>query len=68
MIEDKISDSAKEIRRLIENAINTSTITMADFEKIAMLATADAIIDNQEKALLGQFHELINDKTIKFVK
>ncbi len=63
-----ISDSAKIIRTLIEKAINSHEITIDEHEKITHLATADGLIDNHEKALLAQLNDLINDKTIKFVK
>jgi len=63
----KVSDSAQQMRTLIDNAVNTHEITIEEHEKIMMLASEDGIIDTQERALLSQLNDMISDKTIKFV-
>ncbi|HBF89441.1 MAG TPA: hypothetical protein DDX39_12435 [Bacteroidales bacterium] len=65
---DKISESAKEIRKIIERAIETHKITHEENEKILMLATEDGFIDPQEKVLLAELNQMIQDRVIKFVK
>ena len=63
----KISDSASKLRLLIDKAIEDHQITRDEYDMILNMATEDANIDPHEKALLHEFHDMIYDKTIKFV-
>ena len=62
----KISDSANELRVLIEKAIADHHITREEYDMIINKATEDANIDPHEKALLREFHDMIEDRSIKF--
>jgi hypothetical protein len=68
MKEKKISKSALEIREIINEAIKFGTITRKNYDKITNIAAEDNVIDDQEKILLANLHDLLEDKTIKFVK
>ena len=48
------SSSATKLKVMIDEAIADEKITTDEREQIMMLADADGIIDNQERALLGQ--------------
>ncbi len=56
------------LRKIIENAIKDHQITREEYEEIIHLATADGYIDPQERELLRQLREMIEDKTIKIGK
>jgi hypothetical protein len=64
----KISKSAQEMRELIDKAIKSGTITRDEYDRITHIATEDSNIDPQEKILLANLHDLIEDKTILIVK
>lgn len=68
MINKKVSKSAVKIRELIDKAIKTGKITRDEYDQITHIATEDSHIDSQEKVLLAQLHDLIEDKTIKIVR
>jgi uncharacterized membrane protein YebE (DUF533 family) len=63
----KLSDGAKSIRQMIEKAIIYHMITRHEYDMIIYQATADGHIDSQEKALLSQLQEMIEDKTVRLV-
>jgi hypothetical protein len=63
----KISSSAHTLRQLIEKAIEDHQLTKSEYERIIYQATNDGNIDNQEKALLSQLQDLIEDKSVKLV-
>ena len=63
-----LSKDAQELRIIIENAIKDHQITRDEYEQIIHQATVDGHIDPQERSLLMQLREMIEDKTIKFVK
>ncbi len=60
-------DSGKQLSDLIKKAIDDCELTVAEHEGILALASADGVIDAQEKALLGQLQELIANGTVKKV-
>jgi hypothetical protein len=64
----KLSKDAHELRIIIENAIKDHQITRDEYEQIIHQATGDGYIDPQERALLSQLREMIEDKTIRLVK
>lgn len=67
MIDKKVSNSAVQIRTLIDEAIKTGKITRTKYDTITHLATEDNHIDPQEKVLLANLHQLLEDEVIKIV-
>ena len=63
----KLSKSAHKLRKVIEKAIEDHVITKSEYEKIIYYATKDEHIDHQERALLRQLQEMIQDKSVKVV-
>jgi hypothetical protein len=63
----KLSKGAKNLRAVIEKAIEDQRITKSEYDMIIHQATEDGHIDSQEQALLSEFQEMIADKTIKLV-
>jgi hypothetical protein len=63
-----ISREANKLRNLIENAIKDHQITREEYEQIVHMATEDGYVDTQERELLRQLREMIEDRTIKLVK
>jgi hypothetical protein len=63
-----LSHAANSLRNLIENAIKDQQITRDEYEQIVHMATGDGYVDPQERELLRQFREMLEDKTITFVK
>jgi len=63
----KLSSGAANLRKVIEKAIEDHKISKAEYDMIIHQATEDGNIDRQEQALLRELHEMIADKTIKFV-
>lgn len=61
------SKSSASLKKLINEAISDCEITRKEYEQILHDAHADGYLDNEEKALLAQFHEMINNGTIKRV-
>ncbi len=61
------SKSAVGLKKLINEAISDCEITRAEYEQILRDACADGCVDNEEQALLAQFHEMIDNGTIKRV-
>ncbi len=67
MESNKPSTSASELKKLICEAIDDLEVTRAEYEKILHQAHADGCVDKEEQALLAQFHEMLNNGTIKRV-
>jgi uncharacterized membrane protein YebE (DUF533 family) len=65
---EKLSESSKLLREMIEKAIEDHIITREEYDKIIYIATEDGFIDNQEKALLQQLQQMIEDKLVRFGK
>jgi hypothetical protein len=63
-----ISHDANNLRIVIEKAIKDQQITRDEYEQIVHLATRDGYVDPQERELLRQLREMIEDKTIRMVK
>jgi hypothetical protein len=62
-----LSQSAERLKQIIESAIESHQITHTQYDNILQIASEDSFIDAQERALLAQLHNLIEDKTIKMV-
>jgi hypothetical protein len=63
-----LSKNANDLRILIEKAIHDLQISRDEYEQIVHMATGDGYIDQQERELLRQLREMIEDKTIKLIK
>lgn len=63
-----LSESANRLRIMIEKAIEDHKITREEYEQIIDIATEDGHIDAQEKALLAELQDMIQSKSVKFVK
>jgi predicted house-cleaning noncanonical NTP pyrophosphatase (MazG superfamily) len=62
-----LSAGAKNLRQLIEKAIEDHKISKAEYDMIIHEATKDGHIDHVEQALLRELQEMIADKTVKFI-
>jgi hypothetical protein len=65
---EKPSQSASNLKELINDAIRDMEITPEEYNKIMDCAHDDSHIDKEEKALLSQFQQMLSNGTIKRVK
>ncbi len=65
---EKPSKSATGLKELINHAISDLEITPDEYNQIMEHANKDGHIDKEEEALLSQFHQLLNNGTIKRVR
>ena len=65
---EKPSKSATGLKELINHAISDLEITPTEYQKIMEYAHDDGHLDKEEKALLAQFHEMLNNGTLKRVR
>jgi len=63
----KASESANKLKELIARAIEDHVITKSEYDMIISQATEDMHIDPQERALLMELRDMIEEKTIKLV-
>jgi len=63
----KVSESANRVRAMIERAIDDHQITKAEYEEIIHLVLEDAHVDPQERALIKELQDMIDDKSVKLV-
>ena len=63
-----LSEDAVKLKKMIKKAIESHTITRDEYDQMIHMATKDGHIDNQERALLAELQDMINDKLIKFIK
>ena len=62
-----VSDSAQRLKEMIIKAIDDHKITREEYDTIIHIASEDGIIDQQERALLGQLQDMIENKMVKLV-
>jgi len=60
--------SGKRLAELIKQAIDDGEITTAEYDAILAMANEDMKIDAEERALLNQLQEMLDNKTVKRVK
>ena len=60
------SESSYRLQEMINRAIDDHKITRDEYDQIIHLATEDGHIDSQEKALLEQLQNMIENKEIRF--
>jgi len=65
---EKPSKSATSLKELINAAISDLEVTPDEYRGIMDHAQADGHLDKEETALLAQFHEMINNGTVKRVR
>jgi hypothetical protein len=65
---EKPSKSAAGLKELINHAISDLEITPDEYNKIMEHAHADGHLDKEEQGLLAQFHQMLNNGTIKRVR
>lgn len=63
----KLSAGARNLRAIIEKAMEDHKITKAEYDMIIHMATEDGHIDRQEQALLRELQDMIADKSVKLV-
>ena len=61
----KVSKDAIRLKELIIKAIADHKLTPDEYEQIISLATEDGLIDQQEKVLLQQLQEMIENKSVQ---
>ena len=61
-----ISESAARLKEMIEQAIDDQKITRDEYDKILHIASEDGHIDPQERALLQQLQEMIENGMVKW--
>ncbi len=61
------SSNAEKVKELILKAIEDHEITREEYDMIIHAATEDGVLDNQEKALLAQLNDMIENKMVRFV-
>ncbi len=65
---EKPSKSAGGLKQLINEAISDLEVTPQEYQQIMDAAQADGHLDKEEQALLAQFHQMINNGTLKRVR
>lgn len=63
----KPSESAGALLKLIKKAIDDCEITNKEYDSILAQADQDGVIDQEERKLLGQLQEMLDDGTVKRV-
>jgi uncharacterized membrane protein YebE (DUF533 family) len=62
-----LSESAASLKEMIIKAIEDHKITREEYDKIIHVATEDGHIDSQERALLAQLQDMIENRTVELV-
>ncbi len=63
-----ISENANRLKKLINKAIEDLIITPEEYEDIIQLSLRDGFVDQQERALLRELQQMIENKEIQFAK
>jgi transcriptional regulator CtsR len=58
----------QKLKEMIIKAIDDHKITRDEYDMIIHLVTEDGVIDKGEQTLLDQLQEMIENKTVRFVK
>jgi uncharacterized membrane protein YebE (DUF533 family) len=64
---EKPSKSAEKLQAMIKKAIEDHQLSQTERATIMMLADEDGVIDAQEKRLLAQLQDLIENGSVKVV-
>ncbi len=60
----KSGESGGKLAEMIKKAIQDGKLTNDEYDRIMMVADADQVIDAQEKNLLRQLHDMLENKTV----
>ncbi|MCB2194854.1 MAG: hypothetical protein KQH79_03290 [Bacteroidetes bacterium] len=63
-----LSESSERLRRVINKAIEDHIITPEEYQEIIEITYEDGHMDSQERALLAQLQQMIENKEVKFAK
>lgn len=63
-----LSESSERLRKAIVKAIEDHIITPEEYEEIINISYEDGILDPQERALLSQLQQMIENNEVKFAK
>jgi uncharacterized membrane protein YebE (DUF533 family) len=63
----ELSKDAEKLKIMIKKAIEDHVITRDEYDQMIHMATRDGHIDSQERALLAELQDMIDDKLIRFV-
>ena len=58
------STSAGRLSDAIKKAIEDGKITNAEYDRILAIAEADSVIDPEERSLLAQLQDMLDNKTV----
>ena len=61
-----LSESGERLRQIINKAIEDHIITPEEYDEISNISTEDGHIDSQERALLKQLQQMIENKEVTF--
>jgi hypothetical protein len=61
------SESAQRLKEMIVKAIDDHRLTRDEYDEIIHLATEDGHIDPQERALLSELQDMIEDRSVRLV-
>ena len=62
-----MNSSADKLKELIIKAIDDHKLTREEYDMIIHLASEDGVIDKQEQILLEQLHDMIENRSVRFV-
>lgn len=63
-----LSESGERLRKAIIKAIDDHVITPEEYDEIIEISMEDGHIDSQERALLAQLQQMIEQKEVKFAR
>lgn len=61
------SESAHRLKEMINKAIEDHRITREEYDEIISIATEDGHIDPQERALLAELQDMIENRMVRMV-
>ena len=59
--------SASKLKEMIIKAIDDHKLTREEYDMIIHLATEDGVVDKQERILLEQLQDMIENRSVIFV-
>lgn len=63
-----LSESGERLRQVISKAIEDHVITPEEYDEIIQISMEDGHTDSQERALLAQLQQMIENKEVTFSK
>lgn len=61
-----LSESGERLRQVINKAIEDHIITPEEYDEIINISMEDGHVDSQERALLKQLQQMIENKEVTF--